>query len=400
MYNLILLFVLSPYTAIIALLYAAYKLYKNRDEIQKNTWNIGLLILFMWSFMVGVINRSLMSVVVSLIFLLYFSMSVYIENQWSSEEQICKLSHYLLKFSIFSGVLGIVEKIAFENYPMLLWRKILGLPATATSAHRIYSTFGNPNIAGDWFAIMIVIALFYEGRSKNKKEKSFYYGCVSLFLVNLFLTGSRGAFVAMACGLAVLFMFKCSKHNRMIFSGIILVVVIIGFMPDKVPNISEDIVGHNIDRSVSLREEIWRGSLMMSKEKPLTGWGLMGTIEYGKPYFKYSGVVNHSHNIWLSLLTSLGVVGLSIYLFMRVYVYKNMVKLLSKENKNSSCVQLLIAIQAVIISHGIVDFTIIAPQIGMLFIGTSSMIIALAKESISIKGSTKRVAYLNFNNKA
>lgn len=389
---------LSPYTAVLVGLYATYKLYKNKEEIQKNAWNIGLLVLFLWSFIVGLINKSVMSTIVSLIFLMYFSMSVYIENRWSTEEQIYKLSHYLLKLSIFSGIIGVIEKITFENFSVPLWRSFLNLPATSTSAHRIFSTFGNPNIAGDWFAIMIVIALFYEGQTKERKNKIFYYGCVILFLVNLFLTGSRGAFVAMVCGLAVLFMFKCSKHNKMIFLGIIIVIAIIGFMPDKVPNISQDIVGHNIDRSFSLREEIWRGSMKMVNEKPLIGWGLMGTIEFGKHFIKYSGVVHHSHNIWLALLTSLGCVGLSIYLFMRLKVYMNMIKLINKEN--CRCIQLLIAIQAIIIFHGIVDFTIIAPQIGMIFVGTSSMITALAKETVSVSESANTVAYFNFDNKA
>ena len=316
MFNLILLIVLSPYTAVLLGLCSTYNLYKSKEEINWNVWNIGLLSLFIWSFIVGLINKSIMSTIVSFVFLFYFSIDVYIENKWSTEKYIYKIAHYLLKFSIFSGILGIIEKFAFENYSMILWRKVLGLPLTTSSAHRIFSTFGNPNIAGDWFAIMIMIALFYEGRTSYKRDKIFYYFCVTLFLISLFLTGSRGAFVAMACGLSVLFMFKCSKHNRIIFLCIIIVVSIVGFMPSKVPNISEDIVGHNINRSVSLREEIWRGAINMYHEKPITGWGILGTVEQGSNFIRYNGIVHHAHNIWIAFLTSLGLVGFFIYIFM------------------------------------------------------------------------------------
>lgn len=398
MCNIILLFVLSPYTAVLVCLFSVFYLYKDKANISKNTWNIGLVILFLWSFLVGIINKSSMSIIVSFLFLLYFCISVYIENNWSTEEKIYEISHWLLKFSVFSGILGVFEKIAFELHPMPMWRLFLGLPATTSSAHRIYSTFGNPNIAGDWFAIMIIIALFYEGRTEEKKKKIFYYSCVTLFLIDLFFTGSRGAFVAMAGGLIILFMFKCSKHNRIIFIGIIIVLAIIGFMPNKVPNISEGIVGHQIDRSLSLRERIWNGSFEMVNEKPLTGWGMTGTIEHGKEFIDYSGTVHHSHNIWLAILTSLGVVGLIIYIVIRLQVYKNMIFLLIKDS--NSCVQLLIAIQAIIIIHGLVDFTIIVPQIGGLFIGTSAMITALAKNCISINGNASPISYFNFDNEA
>ena len=398
MFNITLLFVLSPYTAVLVCFFAAYKLYKHKENIHKSIWNIGLLILFLWSFLVGLINESKMSIMVSFLFLLYFCVSVYIENNWSTEEKVYEIAHYLLMFSVFSGIIGIIEKLVFEFYSMPIWRLFLGLPATSSSAHRIYSTFGNPNIAGDWFSIMIVTALFYEGRTKDKRKKVFYYSSVFLFLINLFFTGSRGAFAAMIVGLAVLFIFKCSKRNRMIFIGIIILVSIIGFMPDKLPNISEEIVGHQIDRSFTLRERIWKGSLDMVKEKPITGWGLMGTIEHGKEFINYSGTVHHSHNIWLAILTSLGIIGLIIYLLMRLQLYKDMIILLRKDS--NSCIQLLIAIQAIIIIHGIVDFTIIVPQIGALFIGTSSMITAFAREWITVNRDTETVTYFNVNNKA
>lgn len=394
---ILVLFVLSPYTAVLSCFFSVFYLYKNKGNINKNTWNIGLLILFVWSFFVGIINKSSMSILVSLLFLLYFCMSVYIENEWSNEEKICEISHWLLKISIISGVIGIIEKIAFGIHPMLVWRFFLGLPATTSSTHRIYSTFGNPNIAGDWFAIMIIVALFYEGRTKEKNKKFFYYSCVALFLINLFFTGSRGAFAAMAGGLIVLFMFKCSKHNRMIFLGIILVIAVIGFMPDKVPNLSEGIIGHQINRSLSLRERIWKGSFEMFNEKPLTGWGLMGTIEHGKEFISYSGIVHHSHNIWLAILTSLGVVGLMVYLIMRLQIYKNIIQLLIKDSRSS--IQLLIAIQVIIIIHGLVDFTIIVPQIGGVFIATSAMITALAKDVVSFNGNMSSYMSFELNNK-
>ena len=43
-------------------------------------------------------------------------------------------------------------------------------------------------------------------------------------------------------------------------------------------------------------------------------------------------------------------------------------------------VPMLAGIQAVIIGHGLVDFTMIAPQTGLLFVGCSGVISVLAKQ--------------------
>jgi len=380
MYNLILLLVLSPYTALLIGIYTTYKMVKMKDEIQKNTWNIGLLLLFLWSFIVGVLNKSVISSLASIIFFLYFSISQYLQCYCKTEDKIKLISDYLIKFSIFSGAIGIIEKLSFAYFPMELWKKFLNVPLTVTTNHRIYSTFGNPNVTGDWFGIMIIIALYYGSMCKDNKSKILYYGSVFLFLINLCLTGSRGAYVGFLIGLAVLFVLKKNKNDFVVFLAIALIVGIVGFTPEKVSNISQEVTSHQMERSFNTREEIWRGSLRMIKEKPITGWGLWGTVENGNRFSRYQGIIYHSHNIWISLLSFMGLLGLSIYLFMRIRIYKNLLYLFKS---NCSSAILLLAIQLIVLVHGAIDFTIITPQIGMLFIGTSSIITSLANEETS-----------------
>ncbi|WP_346931552.1 O-antigen ligase family protein [Clostridium sp.] len=381
MFNLILLLVISPYTALFAGIYATYNMIKMKDEIHKNSLNLGLLLLFGWSFIVGIFNKSIMSMGASFIFFLYFAISNYIENYCKSEQKIEKIAEYLIKLSICSGIIGVIEKVTFMYFPMKLWKKVLGVPLEVSSGHRIFSTFGNPNVAGDWFAIMIIIALYYGSIAKDKKCKAIYYGSTVLFLLNVCLTGSRGAFIGLVFGLASLYLLKTNKSDRVVFCAIALIVFVVGFTPEKISDISQDLTGHEIERSFDTREEIWMGSLKMVDEKPVTGWGLTGTIEVGNQYSRYRGVINHSHNIWLSLLTSIGIIGLSIYLFIRANVFKSLIYLY-KENYNS--VSLLLSIQVIILVHGVIDFTVITPQIGMLFIGTSAIITTFAKEDVGV----------------
>ncbi len=389
----VLLIVLSPYTALIPSVYTTYKVLSGGIPIYKNLWNIGLITLFVWSMLVGILNKSFASTMVALVFLLYFSMSIYIQSVCNSENLIEKICRYLIKFSCFAAVLGIVEKIVFTFYDIEIWRKILGI-AYDMENHRVYSTFGNPNVTGNWFAIMILIAMYLANITSSKKSRRLYKLSTILFVCELFLTGSRGAYVALLVGLVILFLFKSNKNNNKFFASIFLLVVLIAVIPSQIsfvptgaqavkPQVTENVASHDIDRSVSTREEIWIGCGKMIKERPITGWGFMGTLEQGKRFINYEGKVYHAHNIWLSFFTASGIVGLLIYLAMKIYLFKNLFYLYKERNNLFS---LMFAIQVLIITHGVIDFTMIAPQSGMLFIACSSMIIAL------VEGEKEKVA--------
>lgn len=385
MINLIILLILSPYTALLVGAFAAYKVYKEKDYYMFrsphtwNSWNIGLLFLFIWSFIVGLVNGSLMSMGASIAFLLYFSLSLLIQQNCNTVDMIDKISYYLIKFSVFAGIFGLFEKFILENFPVKLWRMYLGLPLAIPETHRITSTFVNSNVAGDWFAIMIIIGVYYLGKAKTTKERMYYGSCTAFFLVILCLTGSRGAYFALIAGMSIMLTLKVNRRNLVAIGTIFAIVAVVGFMPSDVSAISNEITGHEIERSFDTREEIWRGSLKMSQLKPLTGWGLTGTIEQTDKFFDVNGVVNHSHNIWLSIITSLGIVGFMVYLSMRLRVYRGFVYLYREK---SPILPLLAGIQVALLAHGIIDFTIIAPQIGILFIGSSSIVVALAKEEV------------------
>jgi O-antigen ligase len=113
----------------------------------------------------------------------------------------------------------------------------------------------------------------------------------------------------------------------------------------------------------------------MFKVKPLTGWGLLGVYFADPKLYLYHTREFHAHNIWITVLATMGVVGLGIYGYMRYNLYKTL-----KMLWDSKCrlVPLLLAIQAMVIGHGVVDFTVITPQGGIIFFGCSALTYALA----------------------
>lgn len=370
----IFLIVLSPYTALIPFIYILYTIIKGRLVIYKNPWNIGLLLLFFWSFFVGLLNKSLLSCLVSLVVLLYFSLSVFIENNITTTGKIEFIFEYLVKFSVFASLFGFYEKLSFRYFHSSLWQHLLGIPSEVAAKHRIYSTFGNPNVTGAWMSTMILICIYFITKV-TKKERLFYGIAALLFVFALYLTGSRGAEIGLLFGLIVNYQLRNHKHSRWGFVIIILFIIYIAFTPFQIFNI-RNLMYRDLSNSFSDRYAIWVGCLKMIKLKPIFGWGLMGIYENSSHFLQNNKVVFHGHNLWISFATTLGSIGLIIYFYLKYHIYKGIKVLYTN---NCSLTPLLSGIQAVVIGQGLVDFTIMTPQSGILFIASAALIFSLGK---------------------
>lgn len=375
----ILLTVISPYTAFLPMFFITFRVLKKEDLIINNPWNSGLLILFFWSLLVGIINKDTASSTVALAILLYFFVSVYLQNYYSDEKSIEKLIKNVVFFSIGSAFLGIAEKITSIYCNTIWWGNVFGIPSSefVNGAYRIYSTFGNPNVAGTWFSTMILICYYFYTKS-FKQKKLFYAAVIFLFIIVLYLTGSRGAAAGLLFGIAAYAYFRKEKQDRIFLILIFIIVAAVFFiLPKFVSEIQtiQDSLSHDVGSSIDSRETIWLGCLNMFKIKPITGWGLLG-IYFSEGFIHYSREP-HAHNIWITLMTTLGIVGLGIYIYMKLYLYRGIKLLLTHK---STLAPLLISIQVVIIGHGMVDFTIMTPQGGIIFVACSAFISALAMQ--------------------
>ena len=222
---------------------------------------------------------------------------------------------------------------------------------------------------------MILLGLYFCSTT-SKTTKLFYQTATLLFVIALYLTGSRGAFMGLLFGLFIFYLLKGNKKDMWLFITIFILTAVVTFMPSQ---ILKNVMAHDFDSSFTSRFGIWNGCLKMIKLKPFTGWGLMGITDHGAEFMKgyYYATLYHGHNIWITFMTTLGAVGLFIYAYMKINIFRNL-KILYAQN--CRLVPMLAGIQAVIIGHGLVDFTMIAPQTGLLFIACSAIISALAKQ--------------------
>lgn len=373
--------IFSPMTAIIPGIYAIYLMIKNKGKIEKNYLNIGLLVLFIWSLIVALKNESVLSFLGSSMLLMYFSIGFLGQQYFITRRKINKVLKYSVYLTALTAINGIIEKIMY-----IYLHKSTG-EVVGPFNNRVVSSYGNPNMAGAWFASAIFIALYLTTINIGKKQRSIYALCTGVMLIALLLTESSGAFVAFVSALICYYVLKNLKDKRkMIILGLSIFTIISIFLILQSKG-NTQAVFTEINNSFSSRYDIWTGSLKMISQKPLMGWGTLATLEHGKEFFYYNGNSIHSHNIYLTFLVSTGIIGLCMYLYIKVKLFKDLFKLYKVKEP---LVPLLVSLNVVVIVQGLVDCSLYAPQLGILFISTCAITFNLSHGKVRVEKKSKK----------
>ena len=362
----IVMLVFSPYVAMIPALYSTYLLMRKEIEFEKNYWNITLLFLFLWAMLVAVLNKSIMSFAGAFLLLVYLSVQCFAQSYFTTREKIDEVLKYLVYLTAFCGINGIAEYFAFTAY-------------FADEKYKVVSNFGNPNMAAGWFASVLIIILYLKKHKSTKLEKLTYNLSALIIFIAFILTKSSGALIAFAGGLVVYFIADNLRNKKRLIA--ILTALIIGvsgaFYLDS--KLEEPIIMEEINGSLVNRIDLWQTAEDMVMMKPIKGWGLLSVWEHGATYDYGDGQGIHSHNLWLTLWVSLGLIGLVAYLIGRTYMYNDILKLIKEKEK---LLALIVALNSIMLIQSIVDVPLYAPQLGILFMGTTAVTLNLAKGKI------------------
>ena len=196
--------------------------------------------------------------------------------------------------------------------------------------------------------------------TKNVKKQLYYFivACLNFFL--LYMTGCRTAFVATAGAMLV---FLIINKNYRICSLIGLLCIIGGiyfiFNPEQFPRIEK------LVDNFTVRTKIWHAAIEGIKAHPLFG---QGPMTYMMIFKQYGGhVTQHAHSVYLDPILSFGVVGVATLV---PYMFDNCKRLFKvyQEKLNLRYVALVISCIAVILLHGVLDYTIFWVHTSMLFL--------------------------------
>ncbi|MFZ7134364.1 MAG: O-antigen ligase family protein [Eubacteriales bacterium] len=353
--------ILSPYFIVIPAIIILYKLIKNQLAIELNPLNIALFLMFILGIFSGIINKSLYSIIASFGLLIFLLVGIYLQNRLTNSHEIENFIKVVWKVSLVSACIGILEKITSYFFDMTWVSQLFysGPYVPSIEDYRIYSTFGNPNVTGGWFAIMVLVGIYLFEKEYGKKKK-LYFISIIMFIFCLIFSGSKGATLGLEAGLIVYAILRKNIKSKMIILSLCMMVLSLALLSPE------------INHSLNSRDTVWEQSIQLFIKNPVFGIGIFGIIEKTKYV--------HAHNIWLSMLTLFGIIGFTLYLWIKIYIYRGLWILYKTHSEE---LPLFSSIQAVIVGHGMVDFIIMTPQGGMLFFATSIIIISMVKSSMT-----------------
>ncbi len=186
---------------------------------------------------------------------------------------------------------------------------------------RVYSTFANPNVFGEYLLLLIPITAALFLTEKKSKPRRIFWG-VSLLLgcASMIFTQSRGCWLGIIFATAIFIMFYEGKILTLLPFALLAAALVV---PDSILTRFTSI-GNLDDSSTSYRVYIWIATVNMLKYYFPCGIG-MGEGAFGivYPYFEYNGIdAPHSHSTYLQLLVEGGVPALLAFLAVVLSFFK------------------------------------------------------------------------------
>ncbi len=177
---------------------------------------------------------------------------------------------------------------------------------------RVYSTFENPNVYGEYLLLMLPMAAVMAYVAKKPLMKLFYGGTALLLLVNLALTYSRGCYLAL---IFIFFLVICWGVRQLLIFVPFILAAMPFLLPDSILDRFASIVNFS-DHSTSYRMNIWLGTLSMLEVYWFLGIGL-GQDAFTLIYSRYQlsqVFAPHAHNLYLQVTAEMGIGGLILLL--------------------------------------------------------------------------------------
>lgn len=360
---------ISPFTALLPAIYGSFAWFSQKRKpgwFQKE-W--GLLLLFPISLIAAAGSKSLPSFLGSLGLLVLIGFYLYLSETFTEEKNLDDLLRPIWPMGIATGLFGALEKILSLQWDITWFGRLFWSPNYIPNPnnYRVYATFGNPNVTGMWFAWFFLLAL-YLWETKTEKRGGYLAGA-ALFGILLVFTGSRGATLGL---LAALVIYAFVTKNRTVRITVFTAMFAMGAFAYFSPQINHAIHSSRLDW--------WMKSLEYILQRPVFGWGLWGAME---------NIGNiHSHNAWVSIVFFFGGAGFLSYCFWKIPL---LIRLWKKVRQGSEPAMLLIASHGLLLVHGLVDFTWMTPQGGILFFGLCGITAGLCRKNENPKDKEAKI---------
>ena len=226
------------------------------------------------------------------------------------------IQQYITRFDILRGY----PTFKTVTSPGEKYTSFKGLAFKLPPEERGYvtSSFPFPNDYATWIITLLPLALamsFFDLKKVKKSIRVLGYAAFLALIFSLFLTKTRGAWIACSMGIFILSMMRSKK---LIVAFILATIFFYIIMPGH--------VREAVKSRLSFKDRVstWSISLEMIKDRPVFGSGLNTYFENYKIYrndqdkFKRG---SYAHNCYLQQAADIGIVGLLIFLYLLFSIF-------------------------------------------------------------------------------
>ncbi|MFN3361413.1 MAG: O-antigen ligase family protein [Pseudanabaenaceae cyanobacterium] len=259
-------------------------------------------------------------------FIPFMVFAIVVSHLAKGEEGQERIARNLVISSIPISLFGLFQVIF--NRPDLHLPRLFSsyiIPLGKSSDGRILSLFGHFNELGIFLVMVLPLMVYFINHSSGKDR---WIGLVALpiGLICLYFSGSRNAWAVATIGCLILSLYYRFWLGTVAILSIVVTLVAAVWLPwaeglrvlfprSLVARLASTFDPSRTDFfSTSSRWNAWQIAVDLINQRPITGWGLRNFPIVAKMQGKDLMGLPHEHNLYLSIATGSGLIGLGLFL--------------------------------------------------------------------------------------
>ncbi|MBI5032523.1 MAG: O-antigen ligase family protein [Chloroflexi bacterium] len=253
---------------------------------------------------------------------------------------------------------------------------------------RVLAVYGSPNNLALYLdrALPLVIALgLFAVRDLSRTRNIIYYSLAAIpIALCLYLTYSRGAWLGIVAGLAVIGLLS-GRRVRIAVTAVLVIgaVLVIPFLQtERARSLFQEGTGTGF-----FRVSVWQSASAMIRDHPIAGVGLDNFL-YAYPNYIQPGAwrepnLSHPHNIVLDFWVRLGIGGVMVLGWMMLQFYRKGIKELRELGGTPRALVIgLLASMTAALAHGMIDAAYFYVDLAFVFMLTLGVMMQLDSSTV------------------
>ncbi|MBR5156444.1 MAG: O-antigen ligase family protein [Clostridia bacterium] len=308
------------------------------------------VIFFMGALAYGVIN-SFTFIKSAQILMIYFSYILFYFVIVATTDSRKKWKALVVSFALVSCVVALYGIL--QNFTGISSQKSwVDSDMFQSIKTRVYSTFDNPNVLGEFLVIMIPTTAALLWANKKHGHKMVYTFIILCLCACIVFTWSRGAWLGVMLAVAL---FLLVMDKRWALAGVVALFAL-PFILSTDNAITQRIlsIGNTKDTSTAYRVSIWMASVKLIRDFWMSGIGL-GSEAFAMIYPKYAlagaNFALHSHNLFLQIWVEMGLIGIVSFFALIIAFIRQAFSLAVYKKRGGVCATVIIGASAGILGY-------------------------------------------------